>query len=396
MKTTYAVAALIAILACFDAAAKGSSATAGSSSASSPSQPAAATTSPASSNAPFESVMLAYGAVDQAMSEAASRICNGVDADGSKILIVDQSSLANVVAYDTFIQTAALLARVFDATVSGAQQEEPNKQPATPPFVPQGKLWLGGVFPALNSVNFSTVFGSVAASTNDASAAAQISDVSAELKLINYLTAGPCKSRVIIVSGASYVGKPRLEGVFAALESLARSHANYVSRASSCAASAGPCVALDTTYNQFLQTMWGPNPVTGQPYMAQVLEGYQIANTLDNAVEGTSPLYLVYVNVAAAGTTERVRKNAITFVLTGDWISYSGGAVINVSAVKLTKGKDDSPVVVNNLLTDVLRYRTPLVSDIETPSTCPDCGKADAGNNWKFAAPKAGGNESKP
>jgi hypothetical protein len=59
----------------------------------------------------------------------------------------------------------------------------------------------------------------------------------------------------------------------------------------------------------------------------------------------------VYVSIAAAGT-QRVIKNAISALVTDDWVSYSGGVVVNTLILRKS-----APSAL--LYSNVLRYRSP-------------------------------------
>jgi hypothetical protein len=76
----------------------------------------------ASSNAPFESVMLSYGALAQTMQALAHRTCfESQRAAGEEqpplIVIVDQASLTNLAAYDAFDRTARFLQVAFGSMI---------------------------------------------------------------------------------------------------------------------------------------------------------------------------------------------------------------------------------------------------------------------------------------
>jgi hypothetical protein len=59
--------------------------------------------------------------------------------------------------------------------------------------------------------------------------------------------------------------------------------------------------------------------------------------------------YILYADVAAAGGTQRDVKNVFT-LLTGDWLSYSGGLIVNVAMIKSSN--------TSLVFADTLRYRT--------------------------------------
>lgn len=108
---------------------------------------------------------------------------------------------------------------------------------------------------------------------------------------------------------------------------------------------------IDATYNQFLASWFAVNASTGQGGLSSIVQGYGLRKRL--AANQPRQVYAVFVNVAAAGGTLQDRKNAITALVTGDWIRYSGGVVINAMIFR----KSDPQTV---LFSDVLRYRSPL------------------------------------
>jgi hypothetical protein len=86
----------------------------------------------------------------------------------------------------------------------------------------------------------------------------------------------------------------------------------------------------------------------------------------------------IYISVAAAGGTQQDRKNLLTNLFTGDWIRYSGGVSVNLIVVQVASGKtakDDNSRI---LLSDLIRYRTPL-GKIKKPNGYDN--SAEAGDN---------------
>jgi hypothetical protein len=89
----------------------------------------------------------------------------------------------------------------------------------------------------------------------------------------------------------------------------------------------------------------------------------------------------IYVSISAAGGTQQVRKNLITALFTGDWIRYSGGVSVNIIVFQIANGATANEDKSEILLSDLIRYRTPLGS-VKTP-------------NGYDHAPEAGDNLSK-
>ena len=82
--------------------------------------------------------------------------------------------------------------------------------------------------------------------------------------------------------------------------------------------------------------------------------------------------YILYADVVAAGGTERDRKNIFTLI-TGDWISFSGGLIVNVA---LIHSKDTTLK-----LADTLRYRSGYAHHISNPRESEDLENTNAGEN---------------
>jgi hypothetical protein len=159
------------------------------------------------------------------------------------------------------------------------------------------------------------------ASNTQTASTITIQDASAALKLSSYLTQD-CGGNAEVVYPSIYGGDlTGIEGIFTAL-AAARQAAldNLPAPAAVANAPAPPEVAafnnLDTSYNNFLQSWFAINSSTGQSGLAPIVQGYGLRQLLQSA---NRQIYEVYVNVAAAGGTQRVIKNAITALLTGDW-----------------------------------------------------------------------------
>lgn len=125
---------------------------------------------------------------------------------------------------------------------------------------------------------------------------------------------------------------------------------------------------IDGLYDSFMNSLLQVNSSTGVIGSAAVIQGYQLAMLLggQDKVErqpktdeheaipekaAVPKAYVLLASFVAAGGTERVHKTFWTALTTGDKITYSGGAVVNVS---LWRSGSTSP-----LYADVLRYRAP-------------------------------------
>jgi hypothetical protein len=295
-------------------------------------------------NGAFESVMLSYGALDQTMQALARRACAvATGAAGDQydplIVIADQASLANLAAYDSFYSTARFLVTSFK-TMAGL---------ATPAAAGAGIDTFADITNAVAAV--------LIASNTETASSVTIQDASAAIKLSQYLLSdSTCKAQVaypgIYGSGGGPISD--IEGTYRDLSSSRNEALGSLPAIPAPPTPAPAQVAafntLDASYNLFLQSLFAVNGTTGQSGLAPIVQGFGLRQLLQAK---NRQVYIVYVNVAAAGGTQRTRKNALTSLVTGDFISYSGGVIVNTMIFR----KSDSPKI---LYTDVLRYRTPL------------------------------------
>jgi hypothetical protein len=94
--------------------------------------------------------------------------------------------------------------------------------------------------------------------------------------------------------------------------------------------------------NQFLSTYGLPSSTSPVAPLGGVLAGAQLMTLLNKTNPDT---YIVFWEASAAGGTQRDRKNLITNVFTGDWISYSGGVVLSFGMIDARTGTLVAPVV---------------------------------------------------
>ena len=278
---------------------------------------------------PFESQMLAYGSLDRVTKALADRTCSEIDnSKPSTILVLDQSSLSNLAAYDAFVATTNVLTTAF-----GGQPE-----------VPAGPGGAAG--PDVMADIVSAVSAVLVASNSETASNFTIQDPSAALKLTMYLkTNAGCSNSNIVYSNMIPTPAGQLDQIYGPLQTLADARADAFRNPP-----ANILTNLDLTYNQFLQGLFTAG-ANGQPGIVPVLQGYNLRQLL-NAKSG--PVFSVIVNVAAAGGTQQVRKNLITALTTGEWIRYSGGVVVNTMIIR-----SDTNTL---LFSDVLRYRSPLTT----------------------------------
>jgi len=118
--------------------------------------------------------------------------------------------------------------------------------------------------------------------------------------------------------------------------------------------------------NQFLSSYGLPASGTSVAPISPVLIGAQLTSLLNRIDIDAStkpptdhPTYIVFWEGSVAGGTQRDRKNLLTNVFTGDWISYSGGAVLSFGMIDVRSGA--------LLLPAVHRFMTPYTTFKDPP-----------------------------
>jgi hypothetical protein len=92
--------------------------------------------------------------------------------------------------------------------------------------------------------------------------------------------------------------------------------------------------------NQFLSTYALPVQSTAVSPLSTVLLGSQLLSFLGKTTPDT---YILFWEASAAGGTQRDRKNLLTNIFTGDWISYSGGVVVSFGMIRAKDGQLVAP-----------------------------------------------------
>jgi hypothetical protein len=416
------------------------------------------------STAPFESVMLSYGALDQIILALADKTCSvaspGPEKVAPSIVIVDQASLANLAAYDAFERTAKYLTSTYKsmvlppsastfltsalnsiattisvASVSGISQNDSVQVDSEQMLVNSINVATGtlsvqrganGTTAAAHTNNskivdltaltagptpvvtpdaagaspdtfadITSAVTAVASSTTQSASTITIQDASAAIKLSAVLTqkatvsTAKCYNADVAYPGV-YGSAPDLKAFNKIVDDVVNARQAALASLSAIPLPSGQGTqlplrltafnAIDTTFNQFLASWFAANSTTGQSALTSIVQGYGLRLRLNVQYVAATPatpatpdtpatpavaahaakkVYVVYVNVAAAGGTTEDKKNVLTILFTGDWINYSGGAVVN--AIVFDKGIGDGQDQ-KILYSGVLRYRTPITS----------------------------------
>jgi hypothetical protein len=347
----------------------------------------------------FESQSLAYGGVDNIAAAIGTRICSSIP-DGStrRIFIYDSATFGNVALVSGFLMqlrltTAALQAfvdippgTVPDAGLAKqiqdlqervakleAQVSELERRGAPPP---PGKLGVGlataeSVLQALGPY--------ISASTTDKNTNFNLSDAAIAMNVTHYLT-GTCRAKVqviypriglpidTVVGGHS--ANQMLQNLLMTLFMIQRQASALVqagedkylpSPSTSEQTTPGPTpsttksitpatqIQIPKTFagldyqsfsgangllNQILAYYTQPLPGGTAPAIASVAQGYQLLQELAKPDSN-----VLFMEGTAAGGTQRIRKNLITNLFTGDWIRYSGGAIVAYGVLDLASGE---------------------------------------------------------
>jgi hypothetical protein len=285
-----------------------------------------------SSNGPFESQMLAYGAVDAIAKEFVNAACDKLkDAQGSEvtaqIVLYDPTTFANVPNYAAFATNLSMLKDQYNAIL---------------------KKLSGGVGPASPILDVaSLILQYSAASTTETGSSITISDSAIRMSLAHYFTAikgtrcaddkvkiqfnyPAIASQVAAMEAARKNTIADLEGLLqlklSVQEELPKAIAAKRITADDEVAKRIP--ELNKLYDQFITSLSTPDSNTGVAPIVGILQGRAIFE-----LSGKGKSYIVYEEAIAGGGTQKVKKNLFTNVIWGDLISYSGGSIINLAMV---------------------------------------------------------------
>ena len=113
--------------------------------------------------------------------------------------------------------------------------------------------------------------------------------------------------------------------------------------------------------------------------IAPVLIGAQLMSLL-NRIDAQT--YIVFWEGSAAGGTQRDRKNLLTNIFTGDWISYSGGAVLSFGMINVQTGLLSLPVL-HRFMTPYTTFTDPAKQQLESVRKASDLPPVKAPSDSK-------------
>lgn len=337
-----------------------------------PAQPAAGAGAQGGSSTPyFETQMLAYGGVNQLSETVAEEVCRIIEPKSNPtIVIFDQSSFQNLQAWQSFITSALVLEKAYGTLLEADVAEQAVTSSS-------GKNRAFAFIPITSGQDLASLITALASSTTNTASAFTIQDSTMAVSLAHqFLRDGNCHGVNLVYYPlfGGYVDPSKAGGLVTGALEKVNALRNYIQLNVTFSSNNDPRFVLfndlNTQYDQLLKSIssspgqgqasqtggGAPNPAgspagaptatspSSSPGASSLIQGAELNELLfqDNT-------YVLYADVAAAGGTQRDRKNIITLI-TGDWISYSGGLIINVA---LINSKDTSLK-----LSDTLRYRT--------------------------------------
>jgi hypothetical protein len=340
----------------------------------SPAQPAGGSQGSQGSTPYFETEMLAYGAANQLSQAIAQKVCNtspSIVPPNATIIIFDQQSFQNLAAWQSFVIGTQALKDAYNTI-----------DPAGNFNAMAGGFFLGGA-------DLGAFITAIGASTTNNASAFTVQDTTMAVSLMHQMQRINCTVKLVYYPlFGSYAdlnsATVNVKNALLVLNTVRQDILNNII----CDPTVNPITCLDTTdpraaaftdlntqYDILLKDFLslpgqssggagagqappatgGQNPSSGaSPNSAapsapssgamSLVQGAELEQLIEK-----SDSYVLYADVVAAGGTQRDVKNLFT-LFTGDWLSYSGGLVVNLA---LVKSKDTQLV-----FSDTLRYRT--------------------------------------
>jgi hypothetical protein len=346
----------------------------------------------------FESQSLAYGGVDNIAAIIGGKVCASIpDNTTRKVFIYDPVTFGNLALVSGFLTqmkiiTAALQSFVdippgtvpdagvakqiqdLQAQVAKLQAQVADLQTKGAPAqnrIGPGLVDAEGILQALGPY--------ISASTTDKNTNFTLSDAAIAMNVTHYLTT-ICRTKLQVIYPRiglpvdTMAGGPAasqmLQNIFATLFTLQRQAAALTQAgedkylpapaiSEQTTTTASPTTTKSTTpatqvqipktlagldyqslsgasglLNQILAYYTQPLPGGAVPAVASLAQGYQLLQELAKP-DGT----ILFMEGTTAGGTQRIRKNLVTNLFTGDWIRYSGGAVIAFGILDLASGE---------------------------------------------------------
>jgi hypothetical protein len=335
----------------------------------------------------FETQMLAYGGVNQIAAAIADQVCR-LPSEAT-VILYDQASFQNLQIWESFQATVAMLTDSYATMLTDDEKKSLNieKKAALADLLSgHGPSWAG----AAGFGQLSGLVGAIAGSTTNNPATFTIQDSTMAVSIAHQVKrcAAPPKLIYYPIFGSSLNGDSTT-AVTDQMTKLNQARAMVQNKVLAIpASSSGPLLNTSAAYSilQDLNSQYdlligsvlnataqaaAATAGTAPSGLTSLVQGADLQKRLEKATA-----YILYADVVAAGGTQIDRKNVLTVLFTGDWISYSGGLVVNVA---ITHATDNSL-----WLSDTLRYRSaPLApwATIGRPHNNPSLESVNTGDN---------------
>jgi hypothetical protein len=350
----------------------------------------------------FETIMEAYGATNELSRTIAREVCAKIGNASKTVVIFDPVSFQNVAAWQSFSSTSMALKNAYETLLT--QAEVDGLFP--PPAAPQENTLAS--IPITSASDLAGLITALASSTTNTASTFTIQDSSMAVSLAHqFQRISTCKVDLkYFPLFGSYVDFTDTDAyVQQALEDLNRLRRYIQHNAAFTGSSTSVQYLLfsdlNNQYDQLLKTISSSPTQGGQSGPGGLQNGQGAGQTTPagggsqqtgastatgsgaglvsleqgaalNTLLSDNDTYVLYADVVAAGGTQRDRKNILTLI-TGDWISYSGGAIVNVA---LVHSKDTSLE-----LADTLRYRSAFARHLSSPKEYSNIENTNAGEN---------------
>jgi hypothetical protein len=328
----------------------------------------------------FETVMLAHGALNELAMATAQRVCNAVPKTlpyRATVIIYDPQSFQNLGLWQSFATGAEMLADAY-RTLPVPTPPGPAPPPQPPPFTALTGATASASF-IQGGADLGSLVSAIAASTSNTASTFTIPDSTVAVSLMHQFERINCDAQLVYypIFGSYTDKESATTNVRNALQNLNEARRTAQDNWKGADATTNGSVYsaltdLNSQYDMLLkdfltlpgqsggggggqqganppggaQSTGGPTPsaTNSSSGAVSLLQGAELEELIEK-----DDTYILYADVVATGGTQRDIKNVFTLI-TGDWLSYSGGVVVNIALIKSKETKLE--------FSDTLRYRT--------------------------------------
>lgn len=309
----------------------------------------------------FETEMLAYGGANQIAYAIDRAICEKGLASTSRIIIYDQVSFQNLQAWQAFKAAATVLESSYQTITGTSSATSGTNVIGTATDFSDASASPASFFAGSDVSN---LISALAATTTNTATTFTMPDSTAAIAILHAMPRA-CPSMQQMVYYPLKGDADNYQDAQKALSAVLKPVIAARTAAQKMIAAKKPADAtkdvdylvfsdLNTQYDQWMATLVTSVAQNQQPGqfaagpnvgVTSILQGAEIERDL-----AAANTYILYANIVAAGGTQRDRKNIFSLFV-GDFITYSGGLVVNFGLVSGSSTKV--------VMADVLRYRAP-------------------------------------